>query len=270
MFTYSGKTALITGASSGIGEEFARTLAARGMNLILVARSEEKLSALAAELSEQHKIRTDVITADLSRDGEPEKVYSATQQRDLTVDLLINNAGFATYGHFDVLSTEREHDEVMLNVVAVVDLTHAFLPAMLQQRDGGVINVASNAAFQAVPYMAVYAASKAFVLSFSEALWAEYRRQGLRVLGLCPGATATQFFEAVGSENAAFGNKHTPQQVVAVALKAFEQGRSYVIEGRSNYLLAQLSRFVPRSLAARVSKLMMRPRKNAKSALQAR
>ncbi len=265
MFGYEGKTALITGASSGIGEAFARLLAVRGMDVILVARSEEKLQKLASELSREHNVRAEVIAADLSREHAAQEVYESTQQLGLTVHLLVNNAGFGTYGYFESLSAEREHAEVMLNVTAVVDLTHAFLPAMVERREGGVINVASNAAFQPVPYMAVYGASKAFVLSFSEALWAEYRKRGVHILALCPGATATQFLQNVGTEEAAVGNEHTPEQVVAVGLRALERGRSYVIEGRNNYLLAQLSRFMPRPAVALVSKMIMRPRKSAKS-----
>jgi len=186
MFNYAGKTALITGASSGIGEAFAQILAARGMNLVLVARSAEKLRALAQALSEQHGIRADVVPADLCREGAVQEVYRRTQTLGVAVDLLVNNAGFGTYGGFDTLAQEREHGEIMLNVTALVDLTHAFVPAMVERKAGGVINVASMAAFQPMPYQAVYGSAKAFVLSFSLALWAEYRKRGVRVVALCP------------------------------------------------------------------------------------
>lgn len=259
MWTYQGKTALITGASSGIGATFARNLAARGMNVVLVARSEQKLQALAAELR-QGGVRAEVIVADLSREHAAHTVYAETQRRGLVVDLLINNAGFATYGPFDTLPTEREHAEIMLNVMTLVDLTHAYLPAMLERGGGAIVNVASTAAFQPVPYMAVYGATKAFVVSFSEALWAEYRSQNVRVVALCPGATETPFFEVVGAEEAAIGRKDTPEHVVAVGLRALEGGRSYIIPGWQNYLQASIARFVPRAVVARIVERLARPR----------
>src|SRR6266704_2091661 len=208
MFNYAGKTALITGASSGIGEAFAHILAARGMNLVLVARSADKLRALAQELSEQ------------------------------------------------------QHEEIMLNVTALVDLTHAFLPAMVERKAGGVINVASIAAFQPLPYSAVYGASKAFVLSFSLALWAEYRKQGVRVVTLCPGPTATNFFTILGADDVPMmGRMHTPEAVVMTGLRALEQGRPYAVEGRRNAFGVQLTHMSPPALTARVFARMMRPRK---------
>ena len=155
MTTYAEKTALITGASSGIGATFARALAAQGTHLILVARSEDKLRDLATTLATQYDIRADVLTADLSRPEAGQKLFAATQQLGLSIDILINNAGFGTYGPFDSLDAERELQEIMLNVAAVVDLTHRFLPGILTRRSGSIINVASTAAFQPTPYMAV-------------------------------------------------------------------------------------------------------------------
>jgi short-subunit dehydrogenase len=182
MDLYKEKTALITGASTGIGAAFATRLAAAGTHLILVARSEEKLRALASQLATQHHIRAEVIVADLSRVGAAHTVFEETQQRGLTVDILINNAGLGTYGPFETLDAEREQQLILLNIATLVDMTHHFLPLMAARRQGVIINVASLAAFQPIPYMAVYAASKAFVLSFSEALWGEYRTKGVRVL----------------------------------------------------------------------------------------
>ncbi len=263
MFSYAGKTALITGASSGIGEAFAHILAARGMNLILVARSEDKLRALTQALSEQHGIRAEVVPADLSREGTAQEVYRQTQALGIPVDLLVNNAGFATYGGFDTLAPEREHEEIMLNVTALVDLTHAFLPAMAERKAGGVINVASIAAFQPMPYEAVYGASKAFVLSFSLALWAEYRKQGVRVIALCPGPTATNFFTILGADDVPQleGRMHTPEVVVMTGLHALEEGRPYAVEGRSNAFGVQLTHMTPLALTVRVFARMMRPHK---------
>lgn len=248
MDLYKDKTALITGASTGIGAAFANRLAAAGTHLILVARSEDKLRALASKLMDQHHIRVEVIVADLSRVGAARTVFEETQQRGLTVDILINNAGFGTYGQFDTLDAEREQQEILLNVATLVDMTHHFLPLMAARRQGVIINVASLAAFQPIPYMAVYAASKAFVLSFSEALWGEYRTKGVRVLALCPGETATKFFDAVGNEDFTPGKMETPEKVVLVGLRAVEQGRPSVISGRQNALIANSSRFFPRSL----------------------
>ncbi len=166
----------------GIGAAFAHALASSGANLILVARSQDKPSTLASELADKHHIRAEVLSADLSRPGAGHALFEAVQQRGLSVDILINNAGFGTRGPFENFDAEREQQEVMLNIAAVVDLTHSFLPAMSARRSGSIINVASTAGFQPWPYMAVYGASKAFVLSFSEALWAEYCGKGVRVL----------------------------------------------------------------------------------------
>ncbi len=253
MDLYKGKTALITGASTGIGAAFATRLAAEGTHLILVARSEDKLHALASKLAEQHAVRAEVIVADLSRVGAGHSVFEETQRRGLTVDILINNAGFGTFGQFDTLDAEREQQEIMLNVATLVDLTHQYLPLMTTRRQGVIINVASLAAFQPTPYMAVYGATKAFVLSFTEALWGEYRTKGVRILALSPGETATEFFHVVGNGyDTPIGKAETPEKVVEVGLRALEQGRSSVVSGRQNALMANSSRFFPRGLAVRM------------------
>ncbi len=259
MLTYKDKTALITGASSGIGAVFAHTLAARGSHLVLVARSENKLHALSEELTRQHGVRVEVIKADLSREAAPGEVYAETQRRGLQVDMLINNAGFGTYGLFDQESGERQHAEVMLNVTAVVDLTYLFLPGMLARGAGAVINVGSTAGFQPIPYMAVYGATKAFVLSFTEALWAECRDRGVRVLALCPGPVDTPFFDAGGSREPAVGVMNTPENVVNTGLWALERGKSYTIPGWQTFLLAQVPRLVPRPWVVLLAKQMFTP-----------
>lgn len=256
MFYYQGKTALITGASSGIGEVFARDLARRGMNVILVARSEEKLRTLATNLHQKYGVRTEVIVADLSRENAALAVFDAVQQMQLTVDMLVNNAGFLNYAPFEQIAPEQDHAQVMVNVTALVDLTHAFVPGMLAQGEGAVINVSSSGAFQPMPYMAVYGASKAFVLSFSEALWVEYRNRGLRVLALCPGPTATRALVKVFDD----GRATPPNRVVAAALKALEAGRSYVIPGLKNYFLANsIPRLLPRSITVQILERITRP-----------
>ena len=261
MFDFTNQTALITGASSGIGAAFAHALAARGVHLVLVARSKNKLEALAKELSERHGVGAHVATADLSHPGAARVVFENTMARGLSVDILVNNAGFATYGHFEEVPAERQHEEIMLNCAGLVEMTHAFLPDMLSRRRGGIINVASTAAFQPVPYMAIYGATKAFVLSFSEALWAENRARGVRVLALCPGATETAFFDVVAAPEASVGGgRERPEVVVARAIKAFETGRSHIISGTTNYLMAQAGRLLPRATMASVTGHVMRPR----------
>lgn len=248
---YTGKTALITGASSGIGETFVHELAKREMNLVLVARSEDKLQTLAKRLDHQYHIRVEVITADLSREGEGLRVYEETQARQLSVDMLVNNAGFSTNGMFESIPPDKDHQQVMLNVVSVVDLTHAFIPAMLAKGEGVIINIGSTTSFYPLPRQAVYAATKAFVLSFSEALWIEYRNRGIKVLALCPGATETSFFNTMGRDVVA--GKHSPQRVVEVGLSALEQDRHYVIPGFKNSFESKiLPRLLPRAAMAKL------------------
>jgi uncharacterized protein len=262
MRDFAQQTALITGASSGIGAAFARALAARGAHLVLSARSAEKLTTLARELSASHQVQAMALPADLSQPGAGSELAHEIARRGITVDVLVNNAGFGTHGPFESSPPEREQAEVHLNVAAVVDLTRAFLPGMLARGSGAVVNVASTAAFQPVPYMAVYGATKAFVLSFSEALWAETRGRGVSVLALCPGQTDTAFFDVAG-EQARIGRSEPAELVVARALRALGRGRSYVVSGASNYFTAQLSRLAPRSVTARIAAALMRPRSTA-------
>lgn len=258
MFNFADKTVVVTGGSTGIGAAFASELARRRARLVLVARGEERLRKLAASLTKAHGVQVEVLPEDLAKPGAAKRVYDAVHGKGLTVDVLINNAGFASHGPFETLSLETQREEIDLNVGALVELTHAFLPD-IERRQGGVIHVASTAAFQGVPFMAVYAASKAFVLSFSEALWAEYRERGVRVLALCPGATDTPFFERAG-ENAALGKKASAEDVVRVGLEAFDANRSYVVHGTGNYLTALSNRWFTREFMVRVSARLMRPR----------
>jgi uncharacterized protein len=243
-------TALITGASGGIGKAFAEELAARNNNLVLVARSGEKLDQLASELQAKHNIKVDVIVRDLTEAGSTADVFNFTQDKGITIDTLINNAGFGDYGEFAERDGERLVKIVQLNVLALVDLTHKYLPLMQQRRSGNVINVSSIAAFQPIPYMSVYAASKAFVLSLSEALWAENREFGIRVLCVCPGPIDTNFFteakfpEAIAAKNTQITK---PEIVVRDTLQGLERGESVVISGGlTSHLIPKLSRFVPR------------------------
>lgn len=257
-FVYEGKTALVTGASSGIGKVFARELAGRGTDVVLVARSEEKLRDLAEDLHREYGVHCEVIVADLSEEGVGAEIGDKVERRGLTVDILINNAGFATHGYFEELDPARDREQVAVDVAAVTDMAHAFLPGMVSRGDGAVVNLASVGSFQPAPYMAVYAASKAFVLSFSVALSEEYRGRGVRVVALAPGPTNTSFFDVAGEE-AATGRKRTPEQAVATAFRALERGQSIAVDGRINALLAYVLQRLPQAMAARIAGGALRP-----------
>jgi hypothetical protein len=251
-------TALITGASSGIGEAFARKLAARGRNVLLVARSEDKLITLCNELGRINSIRAQHVALDLSQPDSPSRLFEEAQSRGLEIDLLVNNAGFGSFGDFAKLDLARQLNMIQLNVSALVELTHRFLLPMLQRRGGVIINVASTAAFQAVPFMATYAATKAFVLSFSEALWEENRPHGIHVMALCPGVTETNFFEAARSQKPPARASQTPEEVVEAALRGLRRRKSHVVSGWTNIVMVEAERLAPRSLVARIAGRMMR------------
>ncbi|MFC5754638.1 SDR family NAD(P)-dependent oxidoreductase [Actinomadura rugatobispora] len=253
------KTALITGASSGIGAEFARRLAATGHDLVLVARTEHKLKAMADELTARHRIRAEVVSQDLSAPDAADRVAGELTARGLTIDLLVNNAGFGTAGRFAQIAPGREHDELMVNIVALVDLTHALLPGMLARGSGAVVNIGSTAGFTISPYFATYAASKTFVLNFGLALWSELRGTGVKVLTVAPGPVETPFFDVVGSKEAAIGAKmSTPEEVVTAALRALERDRGYVVPGRGNLAMAHLMPRRPRKLLAVIGRRVTR------------
>ena len=254
------RTALITGASGGIGESFARRFAAQGENVVLVARSEAKLAALAGELGRKHAVAAEYVALDLTKPGASISLFEETERRGWRVETLINNAGFGAVGDFATIELERELQMIELNIEALVALTFHYLRPMRGRRSGQIINVASTAAFQPVPYMATYAATKAFVLSFSEALWEENRSFGIQVMALCPGVTDTNFFEAARSERPPGRIMQTPEEVVDAAFRGLVRRQSYVISGWPNYLLAQSERLVPRSLIARLIGRVMRPR----------
>jgi short-subunit dehydrogenase len=251
-------TTLITGASSGIGEAFARKLAARGQNLLLVARSEEKLMTLCNELGRLKSIHAQFVAMDLSQPDAPARLFAETQTRGLTIDFLINNAGFGAVGDFAKLDLARQLNMIDLNIRALVELTHRFLVPMRERKSGAIINVASTAGFQPVPFMAVYAATKAFVLSFSEALWEENRPYGIKVMALCPGVTETNFFTAANMQKPPGRVSQTPEDVVDTALRGLRRGRSHIISGLPNYLMIQGERLVPRSVLARVAGKVLR------------
>ena len=253
-------TTLITGASSGIGEAFARKLAARGRNVLLVARSEDKLIALCNELGRLTSIRAQYVALDLQQPDAPLQLFEETKKRELEVEMLINNAGFGSMGEFAKLDLNRELEMIQLNVRAVVELTHRFLEPMRERKRGTIINVASTAGFQPVPYMATYAATKAFVLSFSEALWDENRAHGVHVMALCPGVTETNFFEAAGIDRPPMRTVQTPEEVVETALRALNRKKSLVISGWANWFVVEAERFVPRSAVVKVAGNALRSR----------
>ncbi|MEO5535331.1 MAG: SDR family oxidoreductase [Pseudolysinimonas sp.] len=248
---YRGTTALVTGASSGLGEQFARQLAARGANLVLVARRADRLEALASDLRAAHSVTVDVIPADLSKARPGRALGKELAKRGITVNTVIANAGFGSFAAFQDEDADRVADEVALNVAAVVDITREFYPAMLAAGTGALVTVASTAAFQPVPKMAIYGATKAFVLSFTEALWYESRHSGLRVLALCPGATETEFFDVAGNGERFGFNRDTAANVVKRAMKALDKrnGRGSLISGAGNAFGAVAVRMLPRGLA---------------------
>lgn len=245
------KTALITGASFGIGETFARELAKSKTNLVLVARSKDRLDRLAQQLQEKHQIKAEVIAKDLTEPGATQAVFDEVTQNGITIDMLVNNAGFGDYGLFVERDLQKQVKMIQLNITALVELSHLFLAPMKQRGSGSIVNVASIAAYQPIPYMSIYAATKAFVLHFSEALWAENKDAGIHILALCPGPTESNFFEAAEFPSSLGGNgKLVPaDEVVVEALKALEKNQSTLVTGGfGNQVIANLSRFVPRDV----------------------
>jgi uncharacterized protein len=259
-FDFRGKTALVTGASSGIGRAFAYALAKRGARLLLVARSHDKLHDLTQELRHDYACDATYLTVDLSAPGAVEAISSHLRATETVVDVLVNNAGFAAYGRFEAIPWARQRDEVLVNCMAAVELTHLVLPGMQAKADGVIITVASTAAFQPDPYMAVYGATKSFLLSFSEALWAENRQQGIRVVALCPGATQTAFFDVVGAKEAAVGTPMPVAAVIEEAMWAVDRNRSHRVVGMKNRILSNLQRLLSRQGAAMLVEKILRPR----------
>lgn len=259
------KVSLITGASGGIGEVFARRLAARGENVFLVARSGDKLAALCEELRRARKVDAQFFAIDLTERDAPARLFAETERRGLQVETLINNAGYGSVGEFALLDLDNEMRMVDLNVRALVELTHRYLAPMRARGSGAIINVASTVAFQPVPYMATYGATKAFVLSFSEALWEENRAHGVKILALCPGSTKTDFFHVAGTETPPAAIVQTPEEVVDTGLRALDKGRSHVISGWKNFLLAESNRLAPRSLSARIAGMILKQRYKPKN-----
>ena len=248
-------TCLVTGASSGIGADIARELAGRGHGITLVARREERLAELADELRERHGVRAETLGCDLGDAAARERMVEELAGLGLNVEVLVNNAGFGTGGRVDRLDAGREVDMIRLNVEAVVALCARYVPGMVERRRGAVLNVASTAAFQPLPMQAAYAGTKAFVLSYTEAMHAELRGQGVAVTSLCPGPVRTEFVEAAGITEEAealpgFLWTESPQ-VAAEAVRGLERNRRVVVPGGFNRVGALSGQHVPRALLLR-------------------
>ena len=258
---WRNRWALVTGASAGIGVALAKELAAGGVHLVLTARRLDRLEELAHALREKPGIRTEVFAADLSQPDAPAKIFGFTAQRGIEIDLLINNAGFGQYGELPQVETQRLLDMVEVNCTAVVHLTRLFLPEMVARRSGDILILASTAAFQAVPFISTYAATKAFDLLFAEGLAEEMKPHGIRVCALCPGSTESEFHAVAGQEQFTAKNQEPADKVARTGLEALAAGKSYVISGLGNYFGAHSQRIVPRRMVTRIAAKMFRPGK---------
>jgi short-subunit dehydrogenase len=250
-------TALITGASGGIGYELAKLFARDHYNLVLVARRADKLNQVAAELQRNFGASVKTVALDLAATPAPKFLFDQLQREGVSVDVLVNNAGFGSFGEFAALPEEEILGQISLNITALTHLTRLFLPPMLARRGGKIMNVASTAAFQPGPLMAVYYATKAYVLSFSEALANEVSATGVVVNCFCPGATDTSFQKRAGMENSRLFKKFGAMNAEAVARDGYRglmAGRTVVISGAHNWLVAESVRFAPRKLVTALSR----------------
>jgi uncharacterized protein len=248
-----GSTCLVTGASSGIGADLARSLARRGHGAVLVARRSERLEELAEELREEHGVRAETISCDLADPAARDRLGGQIDDLGLTVEVLVNNAGFGSGGLFQTLDHARELEMVRLNVEAVVALCARYVPAMVDRGQGAVLNVASIAAYQPLPYQATYSATKAFVLTFSEALSADLHGTGVQVTALCPGPVPTEFGQNAGIDDGEWEGipgfvLTSPEHNAAAAVSGMEKGRRVVVPGPLNQVTSVAGHFTPRSV----------------------
>jgi len=252
----TSSTALITGASAGIGYELAKLFARDGSNLVLVARSGDKLAQLATELERAYKIQATVVAADLAVRSGPEDVYAATQKAGIEVDVLVNNAGFGQFGFYTETDLQEELRQIQLNVTSLTHLTKLYIRPMVTRKRGSILNVASTAAFQPGPLMAVYYATKAYVLSFSGALSNELSGTGVTVTCLCPGPTTTEFHKraAMDLSNMMKAPFMDAKSVAEIGYRAMLKGKPTVVAGTMNWLVAQSTRFAPRAWTAAVAR----------------
>jgi uncharacterized protein len=258
---HSSNTVLITGASGGIGYELAKLFARDHHNLVLVARSADKLAQVAAQL-EASGVSVKAIALDLTQVPAPKFLFDQLQREGMIVDIVINNAGFGAFGDFATMPEEQILGQIQLNITALTELTRLFLPPMISRRSGRIMNVASTAGFQPGPLMAVYYATKAYVISFSEAIANELRNSGVTVTCFCPGATDTGFAKRAGNDKTRVFKKFGAMDASKVALdgyRAVMEGRTLAISGTQNWLVAQSTRFAPRRLVTAMSRWVSEP-----------
>jgi short-subunit dehydrogenase len=259
MDVWRGKWALVTGASSGIGLELAKQLAGGGANLVLTARRSDILAQLALELKAHYNIQVETFPADLIRPETPEEIFRFTEQKRIPIDILVNNAGFGKYGEFFRADSQRLMEMLQVNITAVVNLTHLYLPAMAQRKSGYVMIVSSAAAYQAVPYISTYAATKAFELIFAEGIAEEMHRYGVKVSCLCPGSTETEFHAVAGQPGRTSPRRETAEKVARVGLAALAAGRPSVISGARNRINVEAQRLFPRRFVTYVAGRLFAP-----------
>jgi len=251
------RTALITGASAGLGYEFAHLFARDKYNLVLVSRSGPKLAQLADQLRAEHGISIKTIPLDLGLPHAAQNLFDETQNAGLIIDILVNNAGYGKLGRFVDIPLEESYGQIQLNILALTLLTRLYLPSMIERKFGRIMNVASTAAFQAGPLMAVYYASKSYVLSFSEAIANELQGSGVTVTCVCPGPTLTEFQKRAGTERSRLLKQLQPMDAKTVAAdgyRALMSGRTVAISGTRNWLVAESVRFAPRKLVTAISR----------------
>ena len=270
MSEWTGKRALITGASSGIGRAFAKHLARQGVNLVLTARSIERLretaDSIIAEIRTEtgenltDQISIELIAADLAHPESPQSIFDQTSAAGLTIDLLINNAGFGMAGPFTEQTLDRQLEMIQVNVNSLVALTRLYLPGMIERRDGAIVQVASTAAFQGVPWLSLYAGSKALVMNFSEGLATECRDSGVRIMAFCPGPTVSAFHQTAGAlPRGAERNMLSAEQVVEFALRQLKRHAVVAIPGKYNRLMIFMERFAPRRIVTSLAAGLYRP-----------
>jgi uncharacterized protein len=251
---------LITGASSGIGEEFARQLAAQKHHLILIARSGDKLQTLANELKQLHHVEVKTFAIDLAESNSADKLFEFCQRENLEVNFLINDAGIGLIGKFDAFPWERIEEMIHLNILTLTKIVYVFLP-ILRKNGGTIINLASQIAFSASPYLAVYAATKAYVLNFTEGIREEYEKEGLKIMALCPGPTVTNFFQRADASTQDMNVKFRPtKDVVDEALSALDKNKAYTVVGWENKLMVFILRLMPRTLATKLAAYQIKQR----------
>ncbi len=256
---WAGKWALVTGASAGIGLALAEQLAAGGAHLVLTARRIDRLEKLAADLTAKHGVKILAFAADLVQPGAPAEILAFTTGKGIEIELLVNNAGFGTFGYIHEIPEARLLEMIQVNCSAVVHLTRLYVPAMVKRGHGDVLIVASTAAFQAVPFISAYAATKAFDLIFAEGIAEELRDTGVRVCALCPGSTNTEFQQVAQQPDRMFRVAETAEKVARVGLEGLANGKTCVVSGRKNSLMVASERLAPRRFVARMAAKMMRP-----------